>query len=175
MVVLAVPTGGGSFAVGTAVTGAAAGLAAAGLGTAAGLARSAYDDLVKQVSTTSDFMQKRVCYRHDLGALDTAMKFSLPASSDVIDQVTMVRDAWASSLQEIKYKVGELDATNLASGPWLRDPEMAVSAANWIKVDDAMRAFVGGTFIDSNLLPFANALPKDDPNWQKNLLQQIAA
>jgi hypothetical protein len=52
---------------------------------------------------------------------------------------------------------------------------MAVSAANWIKVDDAMRAFVGGTFIDSNLLPFANALPKDDPNWQKNLLQQIAA
>jgi hypothetical protein len=175
MVLLAVPTGGASFAIGSAVTGAAVGIAAAGLGTAAGLARSTYDDLVKQVSSTSDFKQKRVAYRYDLGALDTAMKFSLPASSEVINQVTVVRDAWVSSLQEIKYKVGELDVNNLASGPWLRDAEMAASAANWIKVDDAMRAFVGGTFIDSDLIPFGSAVPQDDPDWQKNLLQRIAA
>jgi hypothetical protein len=175
MVVLAVPTGGASFAVGTAVTGAAAGIAAAGLGTAAGLARSAYDDLVKQVTATSDFTQKRVTYRHDLGALDTWMKFSLPAASEIVNQVTVVRDAWVSSLQEIKYKVGELDVNNLASGPWLRDAEMAASAANWIKVDDAMRAFVGGTFIDSDVMQFGSALPKDDPDWQKQLLQKMAA
>ncbi len=175
MVVLAVPTGGASFAVGTAVTGAAAGIAATGLGVAAGVARTSYEDLVAQVSTTSDFMQKRVTYRHDLGALDSAMKFSLPAASDVIDQVKIVRDAWFSSLQEIKYKVNELDVSNLASGPWLKEQEMTASAANWIKVDDAMRAFVGGTFIDANLLPFGAALPDADPNWQKKLLQQIAA
>lgn len=175
MVVLAVPTGGGSFAVGSAVTGAAAGIAAAGLGTAAGLARSTYDDLVKQVSTTSDFMQKRVTYRHDLGALDAAMKFTLPASNEVINQVTVVRDAWVSSLQEIKYRVGELDVNTLATGPWLRQAEMAAAAANWLKVDDAMRAFAGGTFIDANVMPFGSALPSDDPGWQNKFVQKIAA
>ena len=175
MVALAVPTGGASFAVGSAVTGAAAGIAATGLGVAAGLARSSYDDLVSQISTTSDFFQKRVAYRHDLGALDSAMKFSLPAASDVIGQISVVRDAWFSSLQEIKYKVNELDVTNLASGPWLQEQEMAASAANWTKVDDAMRAFIGGTFVDANLLPFGGALPKADPDWQSKLLQKIAA
>jgi hypothetical protein len=175
MVALAVPTGGGSFAVGSAVTTAAAGLAAAGLGTAAGLARSTYDNLVSQVSETNEFMQKRVTYRHDLGALDAVMKFSLPDCDDIISQVTVVRNAWNSSLQEIKYRVGELDVNNLAGGPWLQDAEMAASAANWVKVDEAMRAFVGGSFIDANLIPFAGALPQDDPDWQNKLFPKLAA
>ncbi len=175
MVVLAVPTGGGSFAVGTAVTGAAAGLAAAGLGTAAGLARSTYDDLVKEVSDTSDLMQKRVAYRHDLGALDATMKFSLPASNQVINQIGVVRDAWVSSLQEIKFKVGELGVDNLASSPWLQDTEMAASAANWTTVADAMRAFVQGSFVDSDVMAFGSELPKDEPGWQQNFTLKLAA
>jgi hypothetical protein len=120
-------------------------------------------------------MQKRVTYRYDLGALDASMKFTLPASNEVINQVTVVRDAWISSLQEIKYKVGELDANSLATGPWLREAEMATAAANWLKVDDAMRAFVGGTFIDADVMPFGGTLPSDDPDWQNKLVQKIAA
>ena len=175
MVVLAVPTGGGSFAVGTAVTGAAAGLAAAGLGTAAGLARSTYDDLVKQVSDSTDLMQKRVAYRHDLGALDATMKFSLPSSNQVINQVGIVRDAWVSSLQEIKFKVGELSADNLASGPWLKESEMSASAANWTTVANAMRAFAEETFVDSDVLAFGSTLPKDERGWQQKFTLKLAA
>jgi hypothetical protein len=175
MVVLAVPTGGGSFAVGTAVTGAAAALAAAGLGTAAGLARSTYDDLVKQVGDTSDLMQKRVAYRHDLGALDTTMAFSLPASSQVINQIGVVKDAWVSALQEIKFKVSELGVDNLASGPWLRDADMAASAANWTIVADAMRAFTEGSLVDSDVMAFGSALPKDEPGWRQNFTMKLAA
>jgi hypothetical protein len=175
MVVLAVPTDGASFAMGSAVTGAATGIAAAGLGIAAGIARASYDDLVQKVSTTSELTQKRVAYRHDLGALDSTMKFSLPASNGVIAQVQLVRDAWASSLREIKHTVGDLDVSNLASGPWLRESVMAESAANWTKVDDAMRAFGCGSFIDPSLLSFGDALPKDDHDWQAKLSAQVAA
>jgi hypothetical protein len=175
MVVLAVPTDGASFAVGAAVTTALAGAAATGLGVAATNARTSYDDLVKQVDSTSEFMQKRVAYRHDLGALDSAMNFTLPASSKVIEQIGTIRDAWVSSLQEIKYKVGELDVNNLSSGPWLQDADMAASAANWTKVDKAMRAFIGGTFIDTDSTAFGKPLPQDDPNWQGNFSRQLAA
>lgn len=175
MVVLAVPTGGGSFAVGTAVTGAAAGLAAAGLGTAAGIARTTYDDLVKQVSDSTDLMQKRVTYRHDLGALDALMKFSLPSADGVIAQVGVIKDAWASSLDEIKFKVGELSVDNLADGPWLQEAEMAASAANWTTIADAMRAFAENTFVDSDVMAFGNPLPKDQPGWQQQFTPKLAA
>jgi hypothetical protein len=175
MVVLGVSTAGAGFAVGSAVTTAAAGLAAAALGTEAGLARSTYDNLVSQISDTSQFRQQRIAYRHDLGALDASMKFSLPDCDEIISQVTVVRTAWNSSLQEIRYRVGELDVNNLAGGPWLRDAEMAASAANWVKVDDAMRAFVVGSFIDAAIIPFGSALPQDDPDWQKKLLPRLAA
>jgi hypothetical protein len=175
MVVLAVPTDGASFAVGAAVTTALTGVAAAGLGVAATNARTSYDDLVKQVDSTSDFMQKRVAYRHDLGALDGAMNFTLPASGKVIEQIGTIRDAWVGSLQEIKYKVGELDVNNLSSGSWLQDAEMAASAANWTKVDQAMRAFIGGTFVDVDSTTFGKALPADDPDWQSKFTRKLAA
>jgi hypothetical protein len=154
---------------------AAAGAAAAGLSIAAQAARTAYVDLVKQADEASGLFRKRLAYGHDLGALDTAMKFSLPSSSEVISQIAVVRDAWASCLQEIKYKVGELDVNNLSSGPWLRDEEMAASAANWTKVDDAMRAFVGGAFVDATVIPFGGVLPQDDPDWQRSFLRKAAA
>ncbi len=175
MVLLAVPTGGGSFAVGTAVTGAAAGLSAAALGTAAGIARTSYEDLVQQVSDTSDLMQKRVTYRHDLGALDAAMNFSLPASSQVISQLGVVKDAWVSSLQEIKFKVSELSVDNLSSGPWLQEAEMAASADNWMTVANAIRAFTGQTFVDSDVMSFGSPMPKDQPGWQDTFSLKLAA
>lgn len=175
MVVLAVPTGGGSFAVGSAVTTAAAGIAATGLGIAASNARSSYEDLLQQVSTTEEFKQKRVAYRHDLGALDGAMAFTLPASTRIIEQIGVIRDAWAGSLGEIKAKVNELDVNTLASGPWLKEAEMAASAANWTKVDAAMRAFVGTSFIDvPDVAAFGAALPKDDPNWESNFKRNVS-
>ena len=70
MVYLAVPTGGGSFAVGSAVTAVPAVAAAGtGLGVAAALARTSYDGLVQEVSTKQEFLQKRIAYRHDLAHL----------------------------------------------------------------------------------------------------------
>ncbi len=173
MVYLAVPTGGGSFAVGSAVTAAAAAAAGTGLGVAAALARTSYDGLVQEVSTKQEFLQKRIAYRHDLGALDDLMKFSLPTSNGIINQIQVIKTAWASSIDEIRYKVTDLTSETLADGPWLKEQEMAASAASWIKVDDALKAFLIGSFVDSSLISFGSELPKDDPNWAETL--QLAA
>lgn len=175
MVLLSVPTGGGSFAVGSAITGAAAAAAAGGLGAAAGVASTTYNDLVKEVSTTVDFRQKRIAYRHDLGALDELMRFSLPNSSGIISQVRVMREAWSSTIQEIRYKVNDLTVGNLADGPWLNAEEMASSAANWTKVDDAIKGFLTGSFVDSNLLTFGDALPQSDAEWQQRFVYNFAA
>lgn len=175
MVILAVPTGGASFAVGSAVTAAGAGLAAAALGTAAGVARGSYDDLIQEVSTKQEFHQKRVAYRSDLGALDDLMKFSLPASSGIISQLRVVRDAWASSIQEIKFTLADLSVDSLVSGPWLKPDQMAASAVNWTNVDNALKAFTVGSFVDSDLIGFGAPLPKDDPEWQKKFTAKFAA
>lgn len=174
MVVLAVPTGGGSFAIGSAITGAAAALSGGALGVSAALARTSYDNLVKEISTKQQYLQKRIAYRHDLGALDNLMKFSLPSSNGMISQIRVIREAWASSMDEIRYKVTDLTTDNLASGPWLNQQEMAASAANWLKVDDALKAFVNGSFVDSDLITFGSPLPKDDPDWQQKFVQLVA-
>jgi hypothetical protein len=174
-VVLAAPTAGASVAVGAAVTSAGVAVAGSALGVAAGVVRTKYDGLVTEISTKEELLQKRVAYRHDLGALDELMKFSLPASSGIVSQVRLVREAWASSIQEIKFKVADLSVDSLTSGPWLKEQEMAASAANWTKVDDALKAFVVGSFVDYELVPFGSPLPKDDPDWQKNLLSKLAA
>lgn len=173
MVLLAVPTSGSSFAVGSAVTGAAAAAAGTGLGVAAALARTSYDNLVEEMSTKEEFLQKRIVYRHDLGALDELMKFSLPTSNGIINQIQVIKAAWASSIDEIRYKVTNLTTQTLADGPWLKEQEMAASAASWIKVDDALKAFFIGSFVDSSLISFGGELPKDDPNWAETL--QLAA
>lgn len=173
MVLLAVPTSGHSFAVGSVVTGAAAAAAGAALGIAAGLARTSYDGLVQEISTKEEFLQKRIAYRHDLGALDELMKFSLPTSNGIINQIQVIKTAWASSIDEIRYKVSDLTTETLADGPWLKEHEMAASASNWIKVDDALKAFFNGSFVDSSLISFGSDLPKDDPNWAQTL--RIAA
>lgn len=175
MVFLALPSGGTSFAWGTAITAGLVGASAAALGAAAGVARTSYNDLIKEVSTKKEFLQKRTAYRSDLGALDNLMKFSLPTSNGMISQIRVLRESWASSMDEIRYRVADLRTDNLASGPWLKEQEMAASAANWIKVDNALKAFVNGSFVDSNLIPFGSPLPKDDPNWQKKLVLQLAA
>jgi hypothetical protein len=175
MVILAIPTGGASFAVGSAITGAAATVAGTALGVSAALVRTSYDNMVQEISTKQDLMQKRIAYRHDLGALDDSMKFSLPSSNGMISQIRVLREAWNSSINEIQYKVANLSTDDLASGPWLKDQEMAASAANWIKVDDALKAFINGSFVDSDVLTFGKPLPKADPDWQKKLASKLAA
>jgi hypothetical protein len=103
------------------------------------------------------------------------MKFSLPTSSGVISQLKVVKASWESSIEEMRYKVNALSTETLADGPWLKEQEMAASAANWSKVDDALKAFINGSFVDSNLIPFGSSLPKDDPDWQKKLVSRLAA
>ena len=175
MVRLTVPTGDTGFAVGGAAWGAGAGIAVAGLGTAASLARSAYDHLIGQVNTTADLKPKRAGFRHDLGALDSTMRSSLPAAGEIVDQLAVVRDAWVDSLREIINRLGELDHHKLIDGPWVQYEQMSAAAANWLKVDAGMRVFVRGSVVDSALVGFGAALPGDDPDWQKTLQRKIAA
>jgi len=175
MVLLSVPTGGGSFALGSAITGGASGVAATALGVAAGNARTSYDNLVQELSTSQEFLQKRSAYRHDLGALDDLMNFTLPSVNGIISQIQVLKQAWTSSINEIQYKVDDLSIDNLASGPWLTAQQMAASADNWLNVDNALKAFINNSFVDSELITFGSSLPKDDPNWQQNLALKLAA
>lgn len=175
MVLLSVPTGGGSFALGSAVTGAVSGATGSALGVAANNARNSYDYLVQEVSTSQEFLQKRIAYRHDLGALDDLMKFTLPSVNGIISQIQVLKRAWTSSIEEIQYKVDDLSIDNLASGPWLKNQEMAASADNWLNVDNALKAFLNNSLVDSELIAFGSSLPKNDPNWQQNLALKLAA
>ena len=175
MVVLAVPTGGASFAVGSAVTGAAAAVAAGALGAAAGVARTAYDDLVTDIDTRGEFLAKRVCYRSDLGALDELMQFSLPASNGVIGQLGAVRDAWAGSIRELGAKVNELSAANLAGANWLKEQELAATAQGWRRLDAALQAFTTGAFVDADVIDFGSELPADQAGWSQQFAVKSAA
>lgn len=170
MVLLSVPTGGNSFAVGSAITTAIAGAAGAGLGIAAGNARTSYDDLVNEVSTRKEFLQKRIAYRHDLGALDDVMKFSLPSSNGIVSQLGVLKGSWQGSLDEIRFWVNELSTDNLADSPWLKDRQMTEAANQWTTVNDALRAFTMGSFVDAQLIDFGASLPENDQNWQKQLV-----
>lgn len=173
MVLLAVPTAAKSFAAGPALPGGAT--AAAALRAAAGVARAAYDDLVAEVQAEPDFIGTRVCYRADLGALDQLMKFSLPASSGVIGQLESVKCAWAGSIREFSARANELTVDNLNSGPWLKEQEMAATAADWSRFDAALRAFVVGSFVDAELIDFGSVLPQDDSAWQNHFALRRAA
>ena len=175
MVILAVETGGASFAVGSAITGGLATVAAGALGAAAGVARTRYDDLIAQVDQKNDFMQKRVCYRTDLGALDGLMNFSLPASGGVITQLGTVRDAWAGAKRELVARVNDLSAANLADSPWMNAGQMAAASADWTRLDDAIKAFMRGSFIDAVLLDFGDPLPQNDARWANNFAVARAA
>ena len=139
MLVLAIPPAAASFAVGSAQTAGLTMASASALGVAAGVARTAYDDLVDEVQTESESFGKRVCYRADLGALDQLMKFSLPASSGVIGQLEAVKSAWAGSIREFSLRANELCMDNLKTGPWLREREMAAAAAGWATLDARSR------------------------------------
>lgn len=175
MVILSIPTGGNSFQVGSAITAALAAAAGTGLGVAAGLARTSYDNLVSEISTKNDSLVKRTAYRHDLGALDELMKFTLPSSSGIISQLQIIKSSWESSISEIRYKVSSLSPETLTDGAWLDEQEMTAITSKWLKVDSGLSSFVKGSFIDSNVIPFGRALPNDDPHWKKKLLALYAA
>lgn len=175
MVILAVPTGGGSFAIGSAVTGGGVALSAAALGAAAGVARGKYDGLVQEVHDQSAFLAKRACYRSDLGALDELMKFSLPASNGILGQLRSVQAAWSASARELGARASDLSVDNLHTGPWLREAEMVKAADGWRTLDNALKAFVTGSFVDANLIGFGASLPPDQPDWQQQLAARLAA
>ena len=168
-VILAAPTAGTSLAVGGAVTAGVLAAVGGGLGVAAGIARTSYENLVDDLDKKNELIQKRTAYRHDLGAMDSLMKFTLPASSGLGDQLGVIKESWESSIREIGARVGDLSAATLASGPWLKEQEMAGSAANWSTVYQALSNFVIGSFVDYRLVAFGQALPKDDPKWLENL------
>lgn len=174
MVILAVPTGGSSFAIGSAVTGAGVAGAAAALGITAGVARSKYDGLVQEVHQQSAFLAKRMSYRSDLGALDELMNFSLPASNGILSQLRSVQSAWNTSARELSARASELTASNLHTGPWLRESEMIKAADGWGKLDKALKAFITGSFVDASLIGFGASLPPDQPDWQQQLLAKAA-
>lgn len=175
MPVLAIPTATSSFAVASALTVSLTAASATALGAAAGVARAAYDDLVTEVQTESEFFGGRVGYRADLGALDQLMKFSLPASSGVIGQLESVKGAWAGSIREFSARVNELSVDNLKTSPWLREQEMTATAAGWTRLDAALKAFVTGSFVDADLIDFGAALPHDDSGWQHHFALRHAA
>lgn len=174
MVILAVPTGGGSFAVGSAVTGGAVAVAAGSLGAAAGVMRSKYDGLVQQVREQKELVAKRVCYRNDLGALDTLMDFSLPSSNGILSQLRSIQTSWSASARELSTRAGELTTDNLANSVWLREGEMTRAADGWRTLDDALKAFASGSLVDASLYDFGAKLPADQPDWQQQLLARAA-
>ncbi len=175
-VILAAPTAGASAFVGSAVAVGIGGAAGAALGVAAGVARTSYEDLIKKVEDSQEFLRKRIAYRHDLGALDKLMTFSLPTSAGLIGNLGTIRQAWASSLEEIQGRVTQLSESNIGDGPWLQQGAMNAAAAQWTAVDDALRAFMLGSFVDAELVPFGAPLPQDDPNWNQapQLLKKAA-
>jgi hypothetical protein len=175
MVVLAIPAAATSFAVGSVATGSLTAASAAALVTAAGAARTAYDDLVTDLQAESDHVGKRLCYRADLGALDQLMKFSLPASSGVIGQLVSIKSAWAGAIREFSARVNELSVDNLKSGPWLKAQEMTATAAGWTRLDAALKAFVAGSFIDADLIDVGSVLPRDAAAWQRHFALRHAA
>jgi hypothetical protein len=127
------------------------------------------------VQEQDEFLAKRICYRTDLGALDDLMKFSLPASSSVISQLGDVRDAWSGSIREFSSRVNDLSVGNLQDSPWLNTALMNGASASWGQLDDALKAFMRGSFVDASLLDFGDALPRDDANWAQNFGGKRAA
>lgn len=175
MVLLAVPTGGTSFAVGSAVTGAASALAAAALGVAASNARTTYDAIVADLHQRSTQYAKRCAYGSDLAALDNMMRFTLPSSNDVIGQLRLVRAEWNGSARELAARVSELTPRNLHNSRWAHTEEMQAASSDWTRLDDALKAFMTGAFVDAQLLDFGASLPQDEPSWQKHFMQKRAA
>ena len=175
MVLLAVPTGGKSFAVGSAVTGALVAATSAALGTAAGVARGKYDGLVADLATTQELRRKRALYRHDLGSLDQLMGFSLPASQGVVRRLRDFRDGWTSTADLLRSQVGDLTESNLTGSPWLNPQAMHDAAQSWTDVNQALRAFTTGSLVDTVSVPVGDALPADDPHWEASLQSKLAA
>lgn len=175
MVTLTVPPAAARFAIGSAGGGSQAAAAAASLANSARAARTAYDELVADLQAEGDFLTNQVCLRADLGALDQLMKFSLPDSSGVIGDLVALKNGWIGAIREFSARASALDAESLHAGPWLSDLEMAAAAASWTRLDDAIRAFVGGSFIDADSIYFGSTLPRDDPSWQSHFSLRRAA
>jgi hypothetical protein len=174
-VILSGATMGTSLAWGSAISVGAATAVGSALGVAAGLARTSYEDIVKDLEGKGEFLVKRTAYRSDLGALDNLMRFSLPASGGVTREVRSIRDGWNGTVDEIRSKISDLSVNNLQSGPWLKRDEMAAAAANWTKLDTLLKSFTVGSFVDYDVIQFGDPLPKDDPNWQKDFVGKFAA
>jgi hypothetical protein len=127
------------------------------------------------VQEQDEFMGKRICYRSDLGALDELMKFTLPSSTSVISQLGDVRDAWSGSIRELSSRVSDLSVANLQDSPWLNTSLMMGAADSWTRLDESLKAFMRGSFVDATLVDFGDPLPRDDAKWAQNFDGKKAA
>lgn len=175
MIVLALPTAGSSLAIGTAITAGSSGAAATALGIAASNARTSYDNILTDLQGQSEMRAKRSAYCSDLTALDSLMKFSLPSSNDIITQLRSVRDGWTGSATALREQVSELTARTLHTSAWSRSGEMDAASANWMVLDESLKAFMTGAFIDADVMNFGVMLPPDQHDWQQNFMQKRAA
>lgn len=174
MVTLALPPAAARFAIGSAAGGSQT-ASAASLANSARTARTAYDELVADLQAEGDFLANQVCLRADLGALDQLMKFLLPDSSGVIGDFVALKNGWIGAIREFSARANALDADRLHAGPWLNEPEMTAAAASWTRLDDAIRAFVAGSFLDADSIYFGSMLPRDDPSWHNHFSLRQAA
>ena len=102
-------------------------------------------------------------------ALGAAAGVARTGYDDLVNEV----DAKQEFLKKrVAYRtdLGALD--DLVNGPWLKQEEMAAAAANWSRVNAAIRAFTVGGFVDSEVIAFGSDLPADDPEWQKKASAQ---
>lgn len=175
MVTLALPPAAARFAIGSAAGGSQTAASAASLANSARTARTAYDELVADLQAEGDFLANQVCLRADLGALDQLMKFLLPDSSGVIGDFVALKNGWIGAIREFSARANALDADRLHAGPWLNEPEMTAAAASWTRLDDAIRAFVAGSFLDADSIYFGSMLPRDDPSWHNHFSLRQAA
>lgn len=160
---------GSSAAIGGYVTAGASAAAGSALGIAAGLARSKYERLAGDLDDAKDREKKRIAYKHDLQALDSQMKFTLPTSDGVVNQFRGFRDGWRNTIEDIRDTLNTLDANTLSSGPWLDRSRMAGVAGKWATVDGAMSSFLQDALVDPELVAFGKPMPADDPAYKKML------
>jgi hypothetical protein len=172
MVILAAPPGGVSFAIGAASNDVEEVTRASALGLAAGAARASYVKLVKQVESKEQYLNRRICYRTELGALDQLIKLSLPSSRSVASQIALVRHAWAGTVREFGARLTDLNGANVHTGPWSVTEDMRATASGWRSLDAAILAFFKGALIDAAPIDFGSTMPPDHGDWESTFAQR---
>jgi hypothetical protein len=167
------PLSGGIAVFGGGMTAAAATAAAAGFGVAASNARDTYNDLLTEITTETDLQQKRSAYAHDLAGLDAAMRFVLPDCTNVVEQLTVVREAWRTTIGQTRDLVAGLDPSSLQDSDWTRKDAMTSSSAGWDHIDQGVYAFMTGALIDPHVVKFGERQDAPEPGFEAKLAERL--